>query len=139
VVQLKHNNRQLRLTTANVVTEELQTLFSLLAADEGLSAIFAGAAEHSDLEGTSRVRYFAFTNNVIRVHENGYLQMLDGAISDAYWQGVTRMMIDYTKMPAFAAYWDHRKHWSSDEFVRHVETEVLSQPARVNIRPIGST
>ena len=36
VVQLRHNNRQLRLTTANIVTEELQAMFSLLAADADL-------------------------------------------------------------------------------------------------------
>ena len=131
VVQLKHNNRQMRLTAANVVTEELQAMFSLLATDESLSAIFSEASTNTSLEGPDRVRYFAFTNNVMRIHENAYLQMLDGAISDAHWEGVTRMMIDYTDMPAFASYWSARKHWSSDEFIRHVESEILPQPAQV--------
>lgn len=141
VVQLRQNNRQLRLNTANVVTEELQTLFSLLCADSELSAVFVEAAQTRELEGTDRVRYFAFTNNLVRVHENGYLQMREGAISAAHWEGITRMMIDYTKMPAFGAYWSHRKHWSSDEFVEHVEhveSEVLSQPARANIGPAAA-
>ena len=91
------------------------------------------SAERGDLEGSDRVRYFAFTNNLLRVHENAYLQMGEGAISAEHWEGVTRMMIDYTKMPAFASYWELRRHWSSDEFVAHVESEIMTQPARADI------
>ena len=34
IIQIKQNNRLLRLNTANVVTEELQAMFSLLASDK---------------------------------------------------------------------------------------------------------
>lgn len=71
----------------------------------------------------------------MRIHENAYLQMQEGAISDAHWQGVTRMMIDYTDMAAFPSYWADRKHWSSDEFIEHLESDILPQRAEVAIGP----
>ena len=135
VIQLRQNNRQLRLTTSNVVTEELQSIFSLLAADESLSRVFAEAASSSDLEGETRVRYYAFINNMMRIHENAYLQRQEGAIPEAHWEGLTRLMIDVTDMPAFASYWEDRRHWSSDEFSAYVDAEILSVPARREIRP----
>jgi len=138
IVQLRQNTRVLRLNTANVVTEELQAMFSLLAADEGLSGVFLEAGQSSVLEGVSRVRYYTFTNNLMRVHENAYLQRAEGAIPEAHWTGLTRLMIDYTDMPAFAAYWIDRKHWSSDEFADYMESEIIHSPGRNDTRQPGS-
>jgi len=39
-IQMRQNTQALRLNTAQVVTEELQQMFSLLASDEGLSKVF---------------------------------------------------------------------------------------------------
>ena len=39
-IQMRQNTQALRLNTAQVVTEELQRMFSLLASDEGLSKAF---------------------------------------------------------------------------------------------------
>ena len=39
-IQMRQNTQALRLNTAQVVTEELQRMFSLLASDEGLSKVF---------------------------------------------------------------------------------------------------
>ena len=39
-IQMRQNTQALRLNTAQVVTEELQQMFSLLALDEGLSKVF---------------------------------------------------------------------------------------------------
>jgi hypothetical protein len=139
VVQLKHNNRQLRLTTANVVTEELQAIFSLLAADESLCRVFNEAASGRELEGTNRTRFYAFVNNLMRIHENAYLQRQEGAIPEAHWEGLTRLMIDVTDMPGFASYWVDRKHWSSNEYGAFVEAEILSIPAHRRITGTDET
>jgi hypothetical protein len=39
-IQMRQNTQALRLNTAQVITEELQQMFSLLASDEGLSKVF---------------------------------------------------------------------------------------------------
>jgi len=39
-IQMRQNTQALRLNTAQVVTEELQQMFSLLASDEGRSKVF---------------------------------------------------------------------------------------------------
>ena len=129
-IQLRQNARLLRLNTANVVTEELQAMFSLLAADDALSDIFRQAGESTVPEGAGRVRFYAFTNNLMRIHENAYLQKAEGAIPEAHWEGLTRLMIDYTDMPAFDSYWRDRKHWSSDEFIAYMESNIIDTPAR---------
>jgi hypothetical protein len=38
-------------------------------------------------------------------------------------------MIDYTDMPAFDSYWRDRKHWSSDEFIAYMESNIIGTPA----------
>ena len=138
VVQVKQNNKLLRLNTANVVTEELQAMFSLLASDKDLSEIFIEAGKFEVLEGVNRVRYYTFTNNLMRIYENAYLQNLEKSIPKAHWVGLTRLLIDYTDMPAFASYWHDRKHWGSDEFVEYMESEIISLRAKPDIRQPGA-
>ncbi len=138
IIQIKQNNKLLRLNTANVVTEELQAMFSLLAADKDLSEIFIEAGKREVLEGVNRVRYYTFTNNVMRIYENAYLQRKERSIPEAHWVGLTRLMIDYTDMPAFSSYWSDRKHWGSDEFVEYMESEIISAPAKRDIRQPGA-
>jgi hypothetical protein len=91
-------------------------MFGLLASHPELAKIMNEAGGNGELSGTSRVSYYGFTHNLIRVYENAYLQNRGNAVSEAHWMGMTRMMIDYTAMPAFTAYWADRKHWVSDEF-----------------------
>ncbi|MBX2823124.1 MAG: hypothetical protein KTR33_00255 [Gammaproteobacteria bacterium] len=138
IVQIKQNNKLLRLNTANVVTEELQAMFSLLAADKDLSEIFIEAGKCEVLEGVNRVRYYTFTNNLMRIYENAFLQKKERSIPEAHWVGLTRLMIDYTDMPAFASYWRDRKHWGSDEFIDYLESEIISSPAKRDIRQPGA-
>jgi hypothetical protein len=42
-IQMRQNTQAVRLNTAQVFTEELQQMFSLLASDEGLSTVFVEA------------------------------------------------------------------------------------------------
>lgn len=127
--QLKQNTTFLRVNTANVVTQQLQLLFSLLTTDEGLAQIFIKAGTNHTLEGSDLVRFNSFTNNMLRVYENAHLQRAEGSIADAHWVGITRLMIDFTDMPAFAAYWNDRCHWVSDDFAAYMEAEIIPTPA----------
>lgn len=124
-VQLRQNTKTVRLSSAQAVTEELQNMFSLLASDQSLADIFVEAGKSGELSAASRVRYYTFNSNLLRVYENAFLQRQENVIDNAHWTGMTRMMIDYSKMPAFSSYWKDRKHWLSDEFQLHMESEII--------------
>ena len=132
-IQMRQNTQVLRLDTAQVVTKELQQMFSLLASGEGLSKVFVEAGKNSNLSDVNKVRYFTFTSNIMRVCENAYLQNRENAIGPEHWEGVVRMMIDYSKMSAFADYWAYRKHWMSSEFQHFLDSEIIPKPAKAGV------
>ena len=132
-IQMRQNTQALRLNTAQVVTEELQQMFSLLASDEGLSKVFVEAGKTSKLSDVNKVRYYTFTSNIMRVCENAYLQNRENAIGPEHWEGVVRMMIDYSKMSAFGDYWVNRRHWMSNEFQQYMDNEIIPKPAKAGV------
>ena len=138
VIQLRQNTKTARLNTAHEVTREWQDIFSLLASDQGLSEVFMEAAKNEVLEGVSRVRYYTFMSNLVRVYENAFLQNRDHAVSVDHWAGMKRMMIDVTDMPAFSAYWLDRKHWFSDDFQLHMSTEIVPAPMKAGVNLPGN-
>jgi len=124
-VQMRQNTIAVRLNTAHSVTNELQGMFSLIASDESLAEVFAQAATEPELPTVARIRFHTFMGNFMRVYENAYLQKRAGAIDEAQWEGISRMIIDCKEMAAFCAYWKDRKHWFSNDFQKHMETVIL--------------
>jgi hypothetical protein len=125
-VQMRQNTNALKLNSARSVTEELQDMLALVASNQELSEILVAAAGGSELQGAQRVRYYTYTHNLVRVYENAFLQLQSGVIDQAHWEGMTRMMIDFTSGAGFQSYWLNRKHWVSDEFQEYMDTNVIS-------------
>ena len=125
-LQLRQNTNAVEANTARVVTEELQDMFALVASNQELAEILVKAAGGSELQGAQRVRYYTYTHNFLRVYENAFLQFQSGVFDQAHWDGMTRMMIDYTSAAGFPTYWLNRKHWVSDGFQEHMDTNVIS-------------
>jgi len=132
-IQLRQNTNALKLNAVRSVTEELQGMFSLAASNRELTEIIVKAAEESELHGAERARYYMFTNNLVRVYENAFLQSRAGVVDPAHWQGMTRMMIDYTSMAAFPEFWQDRKHWMSNEFQEYMDKEVVPVPPKAGV------
>lgn len=110
-------------------------MFSWLASDKGLTDIINEAEQGTELTQEGFLRYYTFTSNLLRIYEKAYPQKLEGTIHDAHWTGITRMMIDYTKMVSFPITWRDRKDWLSDEFGDYMEAEIMPVAPRdgVNI------
>ncbi len=136
-IQMRQNANALKLISARSITEELQETFSLLASDQELAEIFVKASGESSLQGAERVRYYTLSSNLVRVYENAFLQSRAGAMQQAHWEGLTRLMIDYTSMAAFQQYWQDRKHWVSDDFQEYMESEVVSAPLKAGVNVPG--
>jgi hypothetical protein len=137
-IQMRQNTKAVRLNTAHAVTEEFQEIFSLLASDQGLSEVFMEAAQNAELSGLSRLRYNTFIGSTLRAYENAYLQNREQAINADHWAGLTRMMIDVTAMPAFPNYWTDRKHWHSNGFQVHMDTNIVPVPAESGVSMPGN-
>ncbi|MBT5155224.1 MAG: hypothetical protein HOM44_14140 [Gammaproteobacteria bacterium] len=137
-IQMNQHTRVVKLNTSRVVTEELQQMFSLLAADESLAKVFIDASRTSELNDIARVRYYTFTSNILRVVENAYLQYRENAIGEEHWEGITNMAIDYSKMEAFDVYWNNRKHWMSQEFQAFMEVKIIPVEAKSGVSVPGS-
>ena len=114
-------------------TEELQNMFSLAAANRELAEIIVKASGEAALQGAERARFYTFTNNLVRVYENAFLQSRAGVMDPAHWEGMTRMMIDFTSMAAFHGYWKERKHWMSDDFQTYMDSEVVPIPPKAGV------
>lgn len=136
-IQVRQNTNALKLSTTQSVTEELQDMYALLASSQELTEVLVKASRESELHGTERGRYSAFTSNLIRVYENAFLQKRAGVIDQAHWVGMTRMMIDYTSMAAFQQYWLDRKHWVSDEFQDYMDTDVIPASPKTGVKLPG--
>ncbi len=136
-IQMRQNTKAVRLNTAHSITEEFQEMFSLLASDQSLSEVFMEAAQNEELSGVSRVRYNTYMGTTLRAYENAYLQNREQAVAADHWAGLTRMMIDVTAMPAFPIYWEDRKHWFSDDFRLHMDTEIVPTPMRAGVNIPG--
>lgn len=132
-IQMRQNTNALKLNVARSVTEELQDMFSLAASNRALAEIIVKASGQSEWQGVERARYHAFTNNLVRVYENAYLQSRAGVMDLAHWEGMTRMMIDYTSMPAFQGFWEVRKHWMSDDFQEYMDSAVVPTPPKPGV------
>ena len=123
--QLRQNTKTIKVISAQAVTEELQAMFSLLSSDQSLAEIFVEAGNNNKLDGAKAVRYYTFSSNLLRVYENAFLQRKDKIIDEAHWEGMTRMIIDYTKMTAFPEYWHNRKHWLSNDFQQYMDSKII--------------
>jgi len=137
-LQMRQNTRALRQGTAHALTGDLRSMFSLLASDQGLAEILVEAGHRTRLEGPTRVRYWTFTSNLLRIYENAYLLKRENSTSEAHWGGMTQLMIDYKSMAAFPEYWEDRKHWLSAEFRTYMETEILPTAPRSGVTIPGS-
>lgn len=137
-IQLRQNTKTVRLSSAQGVTEELQNMFNLLASDHSLAEVYVEAEKSSELSDANRVRYYAFTNNLLRIYENAFLQRQANVINDAHWTGMSSLMIDYSKMAAFSSFWNNRKHWLSDEFQNHMESEIIPAVQKSSAAVLGN-
>lgn len=138
VIQLRQNTKAIQLSTAHSVTEELQQMFSLLASDQGLAEVFIQAGQNAELIGVDRVRFNTWSSNLVRVYENAFLQNRQNVIDKAHWDGMTRMMIDASSMPAFPLFWADRMHWFSEDFQQHMNAEIIPTPAKLGVNIPGN-
>ena len=125
-IQLRQNTDAIKLGTSHAVTEEFRGMFSLISSNQGiLDSLVVAAQEPFKLSGAEKGRYYTFTNNLVLAYQNAFMQMNKGILEKEHWEGMNRMMIDYTSTPGFKDFWQNRKHWTSNSFQEFMDTQVI--------------
>lgn len=133
-VQIRQNTRAVRFNTGHAVTEEFRDMFALMAEHKDLADLVNKAAVDVDsITGIDKVRYYGLNSNFIRALENAYIQWTEGALDPRHWEGMKRMMSDYTHLPGFQQYWPDRKHWFSRDFQQFMDNEILQVNEKVEV------
>ena len=137
-VQVRQNTNAIKLGTAHSVAEEFRGMFALAASTPGvLDSLIVAAREPDELSGAEKAQYYNLNSNYILAYQNAYMQMGKGLLEKELWDGMTRMMIDYTSAPGFKEYWHNRKHWTSNSFQQFMDTEILPSPPKEGVSMVG--
>lgn len=129
-LQIRHNTRAIRLSTAHAVTEVFRDMFSLMAEHGDLAElIYKAANDAASVDGSDKLRYWGFNNNLVLAFENAYNQS-EYALGCRHWAAMKRMMTDYTQVQGFREFWPNRKHWYSEDFQNFMDVEIMRSDVR---------
>jgi hypothetical protein len=90
--------------------------------------IVSGNRDYSSLPAEDKVRYGFLTVSILRNFENIYYQHKQGAIDEELWVGWSSRIRAFAGQPGFQIWWQESKSPYSDEFVRFLEPEHVSDP-----------
>jgi hypothetical protein len=74
----------------------------------------------------SKVRFSAVQNRFFKNFEGMYFSRRDGILNAASWGEIERTMTDLIAYPGIRQWWETRKHWHTNEFVRIVD-EIIAK------------
>ena len=85
-----------------------------------------GVQSFDELDPVSKLRFSAFFNRLINIFEGMYFSHRQGILTGSSWGAVERTMSDLIAYPGVQQWWEHRKHWHTEEFGR-VVAEIIAR------------
>ena len=126
-VQIREQTKERRQSAVNALTVQWGDLTCALHDSAELSAIFLrGVQSFADLDPVSKLRFSAFFNRFFNHFEAMYFSHLDGLLTASVWDKIERTMSDLIAYPGVQQWWEHRKHWHTEEFGR-VVAEIIAR------------
>ena len=126
-IQIKQQTKERRQAAVNALTVQWGDLVKALHDSAEFSAIYLrGVQSFSGLDEVSKLRFSAFNNRFFKNFEAMYFSHRDGTLSPSLWGEIDRTMSDMIAYPGIRQWWETRKHWHSEEFVRVVE-EIIAK------------
>lgn len=124
--EVRRNTKAIRLDTGHDVTEEIRSIYALMAENNDLADILRRAAIDAEgIHGTDKVRWYALNMNFLRAVENARIQWIEQSLDSRQWSGFKRQTMDYTRLPGFRDFWSNRQHWFSTDFQQFMEAEIF--------------
>jgi hypothetical protein len=121
-IQLREQNRERRQAAVNALTVQWSDLTKALHENAEFAAIhLRGVHSFHDLDSVSKLRFSAFQNRFFKNFEGMYYSRREGILSGELWDEIERTMTDFLAYEGVRQWWDTRKHWHADAFVRVVD------------------
>jgi len=126
-VQIREQTKERRQSAVNALTVQWGDLTRSLHDTEEFPAIFLrGVQSFDDLDPVSKLRFSAFENRFFKNFEGMYFSHRDGILTGPLWGEIERTMTDFLAYPGVCQWWETRKHWHTEEFVRLVD-EIIAR------------
>ena len=121
-IQLREQNRERRQAAVNALTVQWGNLTKALHENPEFSALYLrGVHSFHDLDAVSKLRFSAFQNRFFKNFEGMYYSRREGILTSELWDEIDRTMSDFLAYDGIQQWWETRKHWHTEAFVRVVE------------------
>ena len=121
-IQLREQNRERRQAAVNALTVQWGDLTKALHENPEFSALYLrGVHSFHDLDAVSKLRFSAYQNRFFKNFEGMYYSSREGILTSELWDEIDRTMSDFLAYDGIQQWWETRKHWHTEAFVRVVE------------------
>ncbi len=121
-IQLREQTRERRQSAVNALTVQWGDLTKALHENPEFTALFLrGVQSFHDLDAVSKLRFSAFQNRFFKNFEGMYYSRCEGILSPELWGEIERTMSDFLAYDGVRQWWQTRKHWHTETFVRVVD------------------
>jgi hypothetical protein len=121
-VQIREQTRERRQSAVNALTVQWSDLTKALHEDAEFAVIhLRGLHSFHDLDAISKLRFSAFQNRFFKNFEGMYYSRCQGILNRESWSEIERTMSDFLAYDGVRQWWETRKHWHTEAFVRVVD------------------
>jgi hypothetical protein len=121
-VQIREQTRERRQSAVNALTVQWGDLTKALHEDAEFAAIhLRGVHSFHDLDAVSKLRFSAFQNRFFKNFEGMYYSRCEGILNSESWNEIERTMSDFLAYDGVRQWWETRKHWHTEAFVRVID------------------
>ena len=121
-IQLREQNRERRQAAVNALTQQWGDLTRALHENAEFTALFLrGVHSFHDLDAVSKLRFSAFQNRFFKNFEGMYYSQREGILTPELWGEIDRTMSDFLAYDGVQQWWETRKHWHTESFIRVVD------------------
>ena len=121
-VQVRQNTKAIRLSNYQSVSASWTPTLDLIAGSEQVADIYKrGLHTFDTLSEIEQVRFRALAAHMLRIINEPYEQMLEGAMRKGVWDGFRRTIIDLMHTSGMQVVWSYRKHWYSKDFQNFID------------------
>ena len=124
-IQLREQTRERRQSAVNALTVQWGDLTKALHENAEFTALFLrGVQSFHDLDVVSKLRFSAFQNRFFKNFEGMYYSWREGILNPELWEEIERTMSDFLAYDGVRQWWETRKHWHTEAFVRVVDAMI---------------
>ena len=121
-IQLREQTRERRQSAVNALAVQWGDLTKALHENAEFTALYLrGIQSFHDLDAVSKLRFSAFQNRFFKNFEGMYYSRREGILTSELWAEIERTMSDFLAYDGVRQWWETRKHWHTEAFVRVVD------------------